>query len=124
MINTFGEPSVLIEGRPAAQVTVDLTELEIESFHLDLDEGLLMLSYNDVQNSTFDPRGIVLQSNAYSTNREQYQLTSLSSDGFHYIIQIGENDLNNIKAFPGVATSADDTFLVRLQLMMCLVMMY
>jgi len=95
---------------------MDTTALQIDSFFLDMDEGLLTLSFTDVvRNATFDPRGVIIQNAQYALDQFRYQLTqdsvNLSPDGFSLQIQIGEIDLNMIKSVSNLATNENDTFL-------------
>ena len=115
LLNTFGEPNIE-RSIAATEVTVDMAALELSSYKLDLDSGILFLSFNDVvRNNSFDPRGIVIQGQPYSMDGERYRLTSesytLSPDGFQLDIQLGKNDLDFIKSLPTVATSREGTYL-------------
>ncbi len=116
VLNSFGEPNMPVQGLGSTDITVDLTDLRVEGFSLDMDLGLLILSFNDVVSSnSFDPRGVILQNAADAEDSFRYQLTdnsvNLSPDGFSLRIQIGDNDLNNIKAINNLAGNESDTFI-------------
>ena len=116
VLNTFGEANMPINGLPAEEVETDFTELEIDSFLLDVNAGLLILSFNDVVRSdTFDPRGIIIQNAPNSQDQFRYQLTedsmNFSPDGFSLTIVIGENDLNSIKSNTELASNENNTYL-------------
>ena len=116
VFNTFGEANMAVDGMRANQVTVDTSELQIDSFFLDMNEGLLTLSFTDVvRSATFDARGVIIQNAEDAQDQFRYQLTqdsvNLSPDGYRLLIQIGESDLNSIKSIPNLATNENDTFL-------------
>ena len=116
VFNTFDEPNVLIVGLNATDVVRDQTDLMVVSYSLDLDTGLLLLSFNDVvRNSTFDPKGVIIQNASFSEDGARFELTensiNLSPSGFSLTIQIGDDDLNQIKANSMLATNENNTYL-------------
>ena len=72
VLNTFGEYNMPIQGLRAANIRIDISVLMLTSFTLDMNIGVLLLSFNDVvRSSSFDPRGITLQSAALSNDNER-----------------------------------------------------
>ena len=77
VVNTFGEYNMPIQGLRASNVRRDISPLMLTSFTLDMNIGVLILSFNDVvRSSTFDPRAITLQNAILSDDNERYQLSS------------------------------------------------
>ena len=116
--NTFGERNMPIFRLRAANIVSDPTipRLELSSFTLDMNIGVIRLSFSDVvRSSTFNPMAIVLQPSAFSNEEERFQLsfdsTSMSPDGFFLLVNLSAADLNTLKSFPGLATDINSTYL-------------
>jgi hypothetical protein len=102
-------------GKPAGNFVEDLVQPELESFHLDMNEGLLHLTFVEtVRSSTLDPTGIVLLDDRDPNATVSYRLmggsTNSTNDPVVTVI-INETDLNNIKRLVNLGTSISDTFI-------------
>ena len=97
----------------ATQVIPDTTQPMLESFTIDMDEGLLVFTFSEtVDGVTLDPTLFTLQSSASSPTM-QYMLTggTPTLDATPIItLQISIDDLNAIKAIRGLATELTNTF--------------
>ena len=97
----------------ATQVVPDTTQPVLESFTIDMDEGLLVFTFSEtVDGVTLDPTLFTLQSSA-SSPIMQYTLTggTPTLDATPLItLQISIDDLNAIKAIRGLATELTNTF--------------
>ena len=100
----------------AITVFPDLTKPQLLNYTLNLTEGRFYLTFSETVNtSTLDVNGIVLQNSP--SYRPRVYLTSSSgsgtrsADGVEVVLQIGRDDLNNIKRDRSIATSRNDTFL-------------
>ena len=92
----------------------DETPPYLDSFNLDMNTGLLELNFSEaIQLESFNPSGVVFQNDTISTST--YTLTSNSTflqKGPRSIeVQIGEKDLNGIKAAPNLGTATENTFI-------------
>ena len=99
----------------------DLVEPQLVSFDLDIDSGELFLTFSETVNvSTLDVAEITLQANALSPTADQLSFTAgnTSFDTFsespnwpNIIVQIGIDDLNEIKRLTQLATSNESSYL-------------
>ena len=99
----------------------DLVQPELVSFNLDIDSGDLFLTFSETVNvSTLDVSQLTIQSAEYSPPIDQLSFTpgntsfdtfSTSPDWPQIVVQIGINDLNEIKRLTQLATSNFTTFL-------------
>ena len=98
----------------ATRVIADTTPPILEGFDLDLNLGVLTLTFNEtVESMSLLPTGIILQS-SLSPSLNHHALTSGSVLTDNYIIvnfNISTPDLNVIKSLPGLATGTEDTYL-------------
>lgn len=99
----------------ATAVTADSTPPELNSFTIDLDNGLIVLMFSEtVEAASFDPTALSLQS-ADSESALMYTLQGgsvLSLEDTPYIsLELTTADLNAVKAIRGLATSQVDTYL-------------
>ena len=90
--------------------------LELLNFDLDMNTGVLFLTFSDIASSTtFNPVGIVIQSGSNRDDGPSYRLTegtrTNSSNGDQLTVMLSSSDFLNIKSLAGVATSMDDTYL-------------
>ena len=100
----------------ASELIEDNTAVELVSFALDVNIGVLYLTFSDVVDaSTFDTRAITIQSEVYSDPESQYTLTESSTasdiDDYYIVVTIGPVDIFRLKSTPGVATSINSTYL-------------
>ena len=98
------------------QYVADTTGPLATFFHLDMDEGTLELTFDDVvRRSTLQPDKISLESSPDKSSAEfAYQLTrggSSSPDGYTILIQLSKADVDEIKHDPQLATSSLNTFI-------------
>ena len=113
MNNNYVEP-VVNESRQAAQFTQDTVQPELLSYNLDMNMGLLHLSFSEtVRVSTLHAPSFTFQNSNDSSNISYTLMngTSLSSNGPEVTLIIPVLDLNNIKRFSMLATSVEDTYL-------------
>ena len=100
--------------RPAAVFIPDKVDPELDSYHLDMDEGLLHLTFSEtVRVSTLDPTSFSMQNSNISSN-VSYQLMNGSSQSLNnpvVTLVIPKTDLNNIKRNADLATDVEDTFI-------------
>ena len=99
----------------------DTVQPELVSFNLDIDSGDLFLTFSETVNvSTLDVSQLTIQSAEYSPPVDQLSFTpgntsfdtfSTSPDWPQIVVQIGINDLNEIKRLTQLATSNLTTFL-------------
>ena len=96
-----------------SNLTEDMSPPVIRSFVLDMNEGLLHLSFNEtVRASSLQPANITVQNSP--TPQVVYKLTGgtvLTNDSTTQTIQLTVEDLNAIKMYPQLATDISDTFL-------------
>ena len=93
----------------------DIVRPELLAFAIDLNEGLLTLSFNEpVKASSFDPTGITIRGEANTSNPVLYHRltggTTVSSDDPVIIVQLDPYDLNVLKGSV-FAKDSNSTFL-------------
>ena len=103
------------EAIQASQYTRDVTGPAIESFELDMNTGVLTVSFSETVNSSMlNTAGITLY-NSLSAATQQYQLSmsyvSVTEPAPEIAITLTNDDLNEIKILQQLATSLGDTFL-------------
>ena len=97
--------------------TEDTTSPIISSFDLDLDSGIIFLTFSETVNaSSFDVTRLTVQGRSNSTlnGTHQRQLTDSSSssrDSIFIQITLSDSDLNEIKRLQNLATEANNTFI-------------
>jgi hypothetical protein len=101
----------------AADFAQDITAPTLDAFSLDIDTALLTLTFSEtVKVSSLDVSGVTLQHAATATQNNNVVSLSTSStqsgDGVEVAIALSSDDLNAVKLAVGLATSADNTFLV------------
>lgn len=93
----------------------DTTPSVVEAFSLDLNIGVLHLTFNDVMDiSSFNPNGIHLQNSVFSTLNSSYTMTqsyALNQDGYIMDIILSEFDKDNIFFIPHLASQLNLTFI-------------
>ena len=99
----------------ATSVIPDSTPPQLNSFTLDLDDGLIVLTFSEtMEAASFDPTALSLQS-AASGPALMYTLRGgsvLSLEDTPYIsLELTPADLNAVKAIRGLATNRVDTYL-------------
>ena len=99
----------------ATAVTADSTPPELNSFTIDVNNGLIVLTFSEtVEAASFDPTALTLQSSDSGTAL-MYTLQGgsvLSLEDTPYIsLELTTADLNAVKAIRGLATSQADTYL-------------
>lgn len=98
----------------ATSVLPDITPPILERFDLNLNTGVLRLTFNEtVESMSLLPTGVILQSSV-SPSLYHHTLTSGTVLTENYIIvdfKISIPDLNVIKSLPGLATGSADTYL-------------
>ena len=116
--DTFGNMVVELlqtEAIQTSQYTRDVTGPALESFELDMNTGVLTLSFSEtVNSSTLNTAGITLY-NSMSGVIQQYQLSmsyvSVSEPAPEIEVTLTNDDLNEIKILQQLATSREDTYL-------------
>ena len=108
---------VAIEQRNATmaeRVILDENPPYLRDFHLDMDKGQLILTFNETVNaSSLDPSKIVMQSFQSAPPPLQHNIQSgvvLTSDSTIVVLEISTDDLNEIKKIPDLATSVQNTY--------------
>ena len=99
---------------PPVEFIPDFIDPELVSYHLDMNEGLLHLTFSEtVRVATLVPQSFSLQS-ANDSNNISYTLMSGYSDSSNspeITLVIPTLDLNNIKRITNLATEDNNTFL-------------
>ena len=114
--DTSGQ-SMMVPGAPLSPVVfnADLIRPQLASFALDMNTGLLNLTFDEVVNgSTLDPSGLLLQSlDNDTTYSEQLVNSTVITLGSEMVIsiQISTDELNAIKVLPTLAHNRASTFL-------------
>ena len=99
---------------PTSGFVPDTTPAEFVAYTLDMDLGLLHLTFNDIINaSTFYPEALILQ-NAADISDDFVMLTegslTESEDGYFISINISTPDLNRIKFNDDLATHRENVY--------------
>ena len=110
-LTQFGINETLI----ASQLTADSTSPYIINFSIDLNNGLVILTFSETMNATsIDTARFVIRSDPFSTIGQVYLSTSrvfIPVNDYIVYVSISSQDLNAIKFDPMLGTSASDTFL-------------
>lgn len=107
----------ILIGLQAANFTPDTSRPHLVEYTLDMNEGLLLLTFNEtVRADTFNITNLILGGSAnFSSTVFTYQLTGGNSslpDDIIIIVQLSIEDLNELKRLtPGLATFMSDTYL-------------
>ena len=106
--------SIVNESRQTVLFTPDLVMPELLSYRLDMNTGLLHLTFSEtVRVATLYPPSFTFQ-NSNDTSNVSYALmngSSLSGNGPEITLIISTVDLNNIKRISKLATDINDTYL-------------
>ena len=93
----------------------DLVRPKLDQFVLDMNTGLLNLTFDEVVNgSTLDPAGLVLQSSTNDTTySEQLDNSTVITVGTQnlIVVQISDDELNTVKSLPELAHDSVSTYL-------------
>ena len=84
------------------------------AFDFDLDSGNLTLTFNEVVNRSMAVFSSVVLRNSPNATATMFPLTGSTGDAglsTRFVINVGEENLNNIKANTELVTSASDTYL-------------
>ena len=97
-------------------VVHDTSQASLESFVLDVNSGLLLLTFDDVMlASVFDVGSVIIQSKQTRVVQEYVALTQSSSastvSGYSVNITLGPSDLNRIKSIGSLGTNINNTYL-------------
>lgn len=99
----------------ASEVRLDENPPFLREYHLDMNKGLLLLTFNETVNaSTLDPSKIILQSSQSAPISLTHNIkngTVLSDDSTTVVFEIGADDLNQIKQIPDLGTREDNSYL-------------
>ena len=117
--DTSGIDLAAISRLPATspnQFTPDTTRMALVDFTLDIFNGLLILTFDDVANaSTFDPTGIVIQDAPLRGTNPLLQLspdsTTSSTDSLILVVQLTVSDRFALAQASGLATRVENTYL-------------
>ena len=104
----------LADPQSVSRFTQDMTSPLIEVFTLDVDQGLLTLTFDETVNaSTFTISAVTVQSSAVSPVQMYTLQTSTSSlnDSTVIDIYLSQRDLDAIKLYPLLATNDINTYL-------------
>ena len=114
LVNDISENPIAPDVVQVSSFTPDTVPPVLVAFGLDLDVGSLDLEFPEpVRASTLNPLGVTLQSDSGSP-LASYTLTGGSTDsqnGQQISLNFSENDLNNIKVLPALASDAASTYL-------------
>ena len=116
LTDTFLNPIVPISMLITASFFQDVTMPSLIDFDFDLNKGSLTLHFSEIVNATsLIIPNILIQSNTNLSIGTSYRLTNSSSTNSYnditVTVSIGDEDLNAIKALPGLASSPPFTFL-------------
>ena len=99
----------------ASELTPDSTPPSLAYFSIDLDSGLLILTFSETMNATsINPSRLIIRSDTFSTTGQIYLSTSLvyiPINDYIVYVSISSQDLNAIKFNEMLGTSISDTFL-------------
>ena len=100
----------------ASRLIADITRASLIGFSLDMDDGSLNLTYDDIiRTSTLYPSAFTIQNSRILNLNYMYVLTSSTAtnsfDGYYITLQISQEDLNAIKLNTGLGTNIGDTYL-------------
>ena len=98
----------------------DVTGPRAEGFHLDMDEGTLLISFDDVINiDTIDTSSLIIQRDAIGEfmgplDMEMVEENTVTNStiGYYVLFYLSNDNLNSIKAKENLATSINNTYLV------------
>ena len=99
----------------ASRLTPDSTLPSLINFSIDLDSGLLILTFSETMNTTsINPARLVIRSDTFSTIGQVYLSNSrvyIQVNDYIVYVSISSEDLNAIKFNPMLGTSSSNTFL-------------
>ena len=118
-----GNPVVSINSTSAIRANSyisDVTRPSIIMYEFDLDEGLMVLTFDDaIDLATFNPDQISLQNTADDTQMPAvsytltgFQVPPVTADNYVLNLTLSQTDLNNIKAMRGLARNQTSTYLI------------
>ena len=105
------------DGEPAITVVDDTTIPQLLSFNLDIDSGLLTMTFDNVMRyQSLDPTAIEIQNQTLASESIEFSgaLNSDSDGEDDYVIRINitKADLNAIKKNRAIATNENNTYIV------------
>ena len=115
--DTNGNPSIEIPQSSALQITghvEDTTRPSLESFDLDLDNGVMTLIFSESVNITsFDTTQLTLQNDQNSPSSTHTLRGGVASQRLSTTIDVSllTSDLNDVKALPNLASRRSNTYL-------------
>lgn len=105
-----------LQALPASSFTADDTQASLIAFVLDMNLGLIHLTFDDIINaSSFYAPGLSLQNTARTTRTEDMVTLTTSSfteslDGYFITVNVSTEDLNRVKLNDDLATSEQNAF--------------
>ena len=99
----------------AFSVVPDVTSPVLESFDLDMDSGLLTLSFSETVNASsinLMEISLVNRNRRFTSSYTLQQSDASTDDSTVIEIDISKSDLDSIKSISDLATDMDDTFIV------------
>ena len=100
-------------------LVIDASRATLESFTLDLNGGLISLTFTDVMRATpFKTESVTIQSTRTLTPSISYTLSSSSqssvADGYTVNITLSQSDLDTLKSMFNLATAVSNTYITML----------
>ena len=95
-------------------VVPDITNPELENFSLDLNEGILSMTFSETVNvSSLLIRGLTVYGGSVDLGESYTLKTSIAqeTDAVEIDVKLSDEDLNRIKFIPDIATNVNNTFL-------------
>jgi len=99
----------------ATSIVPDTTSPLLESFDLDMNNGIMMLSFSETVNAMsidLNRISLVNRNRRFTSNYTLQQSDANTDDNTVIEINIAKSDLDSIKSINNLATSMDDTYLV------------
>ena len=115
IIDTAGIPSNASVRVQATRFVPDSTRPQLVSLSLDMNTGVLGLTYDDAVNvSTFDPTAFRIQNGLRATQSRHYTLTTSNTTspiGYNITVQFSDVDFLGIKDIAGLARDLETSWL-------------
>ena len=99
----------------AFSVVPDITSPVLESFDLDMDDGIMTLRFSETVNARsidLNEISLVNRNRRFTSSYTLQQSSPSTDDSTVIVIDIGKSDLDSIKSINDLATGMDDTFIV------------
>ena len=114
--DTSYSPNKALYFQRVSHFVLDSAPVEVEDFSIDLNFGILYLTFNDVIDiSSFDPSGLTLLNGSISGDSTSYTLSDNSlahnQDGYYLDIELSYFDFNSISFIPRLASNLNLTFI-------------